>query len=271
MALEYVPGSSLLHRLDPRAKMIWTFVISALTIGFLDPLMVGAVFLLIIVGIAVSKVPWRYFGQLYKPLGPVYLLYFVLNLYWYKGPTVYAEFLGGAYVVSLEGLLYSFSTVIRFTAIIAAIRLLTITTSISEFVLGLIKFRVPKEFGMALSIGLSYVPVLIDQTRKIMEAQMARAWKFEYRNPLRRIQALIPVLFPTIISSTFRGMSIAAAIESKGFGNVRNRTYRKVLKFNREDYALAGISAILFGIGMILIVFGWTDSLTLSLVKGFQT
>lgn len=251
MAFEYLPGRSIMHRLDPRIKLLWLATNIALGAFLFDPILLAIVFSNVLVLALVSKIPWNKLAGMFIGLAPVMVLYFILNLWWVTGETVYFQLLPSnilkGYIVSLEGIVFSLGVVARFILMVTSYRVLTLTTTVSDYVLGLVKLRLPKEFGVALSIGFSYIPVLVAQVSNIMDAQKARGWVFEYRNPLKRVRAMLPTLFPVIMTSVRRGYNIAAAIESKGFGNIANRTYMRELKFKGIDYA----AAIICGVAMV--------------------
>jgi energy-coupling factor transporter transmembrane protein EcfT len=117
----------------------------------------------------------------------------------------------------------------------------------------------PPEFGMALSIGFAYVPVLTEENRKIKEAQQARGWTYEYHNPAKRFNALIRRMFiPAIFNSMRRTGDIALAIESKGFShNIAGRTYLRELKFTNEDYLVVIILTVVMVLGIVVGPWGW--------------
>jgi energy-coupling factor transport system permease protein len=253
MAFEYLPGNSLMHRLDPRIKLLWlgsNIVLGAL---LFDPMLLALVYANVVFLIIASKIPWNKLSGMYKGLVPVCIFYFLANLWYYVGPTKFVQLLPSSvlngYVISLEGIVFSLGVIARFILMVTAYRLLTLTTTISDYVLGLVKLKLPKEFGVALSIGFAYVPVLVTQVANIMDAQRSRGWVFEYRNPLRRVRAMLPTLFPVIMTSIRRGYQIAAAIESKGFGNISRRTYMHQLKFKGLDYWAALVCFAAMAVG----------------------
>jgi energy-coupling factor transport system permease protein len=253
MAFEYLPGNSLMHRLDPRIKLLWlgsNIVLGAL---LFDPILLALVYANVILLIVVSRIPWNKMSGMYKGLIPISIFYFLANLWWYVGPTKFVQLLPSymlnGYVISLEGLVFSAGVVARFVLMVTAYRLLTLTTTVSDYVLGLVKLRLPKEFGVALSIGFAYIPVLIAQVANIMDAQKARGWVFEYRNPIKRVRAMLPTLFPVIMTSVRRGYNIAAAIESKGFGNITRRTYMRELRLKPLDYWAALVCFTAMAVG----------------------
>lgn len=253
MAFEYYPGNSVMHRLDPRIKLLWLASNIVLGAFLFDPILLALVYANVVFLIVVSRIPWNKMSTLYKGLIPISAFYFLANLWYYVGPTKFFSLLPqnmlNGYTISLEGIVFSLGVVARFILMVTAYRLLTLTTTVSDYVLALVKLKLPKELGVALSIGFAYVPVLVTQVGNIMDAQKARGWVFEYRNPLKRVRAMLPTLFPVIMTSIRRGYQIAAAIESKGFGNIANRTYMHELKFKRLDYwaAVVCFAAMILG------------------------
>jgi energy-coupling factor transport system permease protein len=270
MGLEYIPGKTIIHKMDPRTRIIWAFTIIFVSGLFTDPIFLTLTLLSIYTVSIIAKIPMKKIWSLYKPLVFVYLLYFILNIIWFREDIVLLSIFKDTFVITLGGLIYTMGVLIRFTCMITVVRVLTLITSTSEVVLALVKFKLPKEICMAIGLGLSYVNVLINQTRTIMDAQMARGWSFEYRNPIKLAKAYLPLLLPTIFISMYRGMQIAAAIESKGYENVPRRTYRKELKFTNLDYAFVGICLFLAILGLILWLLGVTDyGFSIKLIKSY--
>jgi len=253
MAFEYYPGNSLMHRLDPRIKLLWLAANIVLGAFLFDPLLLAIVYANVVLLMVVSRIPWSKMSKMYKGLIPISVFYFLANLWFYVGPTKYFSLLPqnmlNGYTVSLEGIVFSLGVVARFILMLTAYRILTLTTTVSDYVLALVKLKLPKELGVALSIGFSYVPVLVTQVSNIMDAQKARGWVFEYRNPFRRVRAMLPTLFPIIMTSIRRGYQVAAAIESKGFGNIANRTYMHELRLKRLDVyaAIICVASMILG------------------------
>jgi len=141
-------------------------------------------------------------------------------------------------------------------------------TPIRDLVLALVKLGLPAEFGMALSTGFGYMPVLLDENQKIKEAQMSRAFEYEYRNPLKRFKALFTqLLIPSISNSMRRTQDIALAMESKGFSyNPRARTYMRDIKLQRNDYVFLAVTLVILAFGILAgWVFEWAEFTTLTL------
>jgi energy-coupling factor transport system permease protein len=267
MAFEYVPGKSLFHRLDPRTKLFYYAAIVFLTFALdSDPIFLTALFCSVVLVIHVSNIPLNHVTSFLVSVMPVAIVYAFFNLLF---PTTSSD-LNTAYLltylippngfpITLASLIWSIGAALRFLIILIVLRTVLMLTPIRDLVLSLVKLKMPPEFGMALSIGFAYVPVLTDENRKIKEAQQARGWTYEHRNPAKRFNALIRRMFiPAIFNSMRRTSDIALAIESKGFShNIAGRTYLRELKFTNEDYLVAAILTVVMVLGIVVGPWGW--------------
>lgn len=261
MSVEYVPGTSLAHRLDPRVKLGFFVVVMLVAGCWSDPIFLGGFFFLLALLCRASRIPGRVVTSLLKTLLPVLVAYFLFNLFFKPHPNPYVLFyvippgvFRYAAFVSLQAVVWSVGAVFRFLIILLTVRLILLVTPVRDVVLCLVKLGLPAEFGVALGIGFGYIPVLIDENRKIREALQSRAWEFEHRNPFRRMTALLRMLVPTLVNAMRRANAIAMAIEAKGFShNVRGRTWLRELRFTGQDrwtFALLlafSVAAVLIG------------------------
>jgi len=247
MAFEYIPGKTLFHRLDPRTKFLYWAVVITLAVSLgTDPIYTFVLFLSLLLVVRLSKIPMSKVAGFLKGIVPVAAMYAFFNLLFpptatqFTKPYVFFYVIPNLLPITLEGSIWTFGAVLRFLIILLVIRTILMITPIRDLIIALVKLRLPPEFGMALSIGFAYVPVLIDENTKIKEAQEARGWRYEYRNPVKRFNALLRQMFiPAIFNSIRRTGDIAVAIESKGFShNVSGRTYMRELKYTKEDYAM---------------------------------
>jgi len=266
VSVEYIPGDTIFHRLDPRVKLLAFLVVTILIVSWSDPLFMGGLFFSICLALKLAGVSWRTTFGIVWALAPVVIVYFVFNVFFkpITDPHVLLELAPGHrapwnWSVSLEALVWSLAAVFRFCCILVTLRGILLLTPVREIILAMVKLGLPAEFGVALGIGFGYIPVLIDENRKIREAQMARGWEYEFKNPIRRLQALYKMLVPTLMNSMRRGNAIAVAIESKGFGyNIRRRTWYKDLHFGGADRA-ATIGLIALAITGIVIGGPWLN------------
>jgi len=240
---QYFPGNSVVHRLDPRTKII--AVVLYIVALFLCKSFVsyGIIFLLLAACIKLSKVPLKSIVGGLKPV--VFLACFtaLLNLFYTPGETVLVKV--WVLTITLEGLLTAFFMVARIMMLIAGTFLLTYTTSPIlltdglEALLGpLKKLHVPiHELAMMMSIALRFIPTLIEETDKIMSAQRARGADFDTGNLVQRAKALIPLLVPLFISSFRRADELAVAMECRCYRGGQGRTRMRQLKYQGIDTA----------------------------------
>ena len=241
---QYFPGNSIVHRLDPRTKLI--AVVLYIVALFLAKSFVtyGIMFLLLAVSIAVSKVPVKSIFRGMKPVVFIVIFTAILNLFYTPGDTVLVRF--WIFTITLEGVFNAFFMVVRILMLIAGTFLLTYTTSPIlltdglENLLGpLKKIHVPvHELAMMMSIALRFIPLLIEETDKIMSAQRARGADFESGNLIQRAKALVPLLVPLFISAFRRADELAIAMECRCYHGGEGRTRLRQLKYRRNDAAV---------------------------------
>ncbi|WP_291561038.1 MULTISPECIES: energy-coupling factor transporter transmembrane component T family protein [unclassified Clostridium] len=238
---QYVPGDSFIHKLDPRVKILISlfFIIDLFLVNSFIGYLV--VFLFLILIIFISKVPFRY---IYKGLKPIFILMLitaVFNLFFTRGEVPLWEW--GFIKIYKEGIILAIFMILRLTFLIAGTSLLTLTTSPIELTDGIEKLLNPfrkigvpaHELAMMMTIALRFIPTLMDETDKIMKAQMARGADFESGNLLSRAKNLIPLLVPLFISSFRRAEELAMAMEARCYRGGEGRTRMKVLKLTNKD------------------------------------
>lgn len=240
----YVPGDSLVHRLDPRAKLmatIWFIIIIFLANNWLSyVLLVGFVLL----ALKLSDLPVSFFINGVKPLIWLILFTVLLQVLFTSGSTILFRF--GPIVVSLEGLINGVFIFFRFVLIIFMSTLLTLTTlplqltDALEYLMKPLKaIKVPvHEIALMLSIALRFVPTLMDETEKIMNAQKARGIDFSEGNIYQRMKAIVPMLIPLFVSSFNRADELATAMEARGYQGGDGRTKYRRLVWESKDTIL---------------------------------
>ena len=260
---QYFPGSSLIHRLDPRTKLLG--VILYIVALFLAKSWVsyGVVLIFLIFSISVSKIPPKSIVSGMKPLVIILVFTGVLNLFYSDGGVVLVKL--WKLSITTEGLKRAVLMTSRILMLISGTFLLTYTTSpISltdglESLLGpLKKIHVPvHELSMMMCIALRFIPTLIEETDKIMNAQKARGADFENGSIVDRAKALIPVLVPLFISAFRRADELATAMECRCYQGGEGRTKMKLLRYSRNDFlafgclgALVAVTALLAGFGL---------------------
>ena len=259
---QYFPGNSIVHRLDPRTKLI--AVVLYIVALFLAKSFVtyGIMFLLLAVSIAVSKVPVKSIFRGMKPVVFIVIFTAILNLFYTPGDTVLVRF--WIFTITLEGVFNAFFMVVRILMLIAGTFLLTYTTSpilltdgLESLLNPLKKIRVPvHELAMMMSIALRFIPTLIEETDKIMSAQRARGADFESGNLVQKARALVPILVPLFISAFRRADELATALECRCYHGGEGRTKLQVLRYERRDYTALILGAAVCALVIVLRQFG---------------
>ena len=255
---QYFPGSSPVHRMDPRFKLIMTLLfIAMLFMGqHLYSICFGIVFC--ILALALSRIPVKLIWKSIKPLIPVLLITAILDLFMVDSGDVYLHW--HFLKITAGGVRTAVLMVTRIIVLLAGSSLLTYTTSpialtdsIERLLSPLKKLKMPiHELAMMMSIALRFIPTLIEETDKIMSAQKARGADFESGNIFQRAKALVPILVPLFISAFRRADELATAMECRCYHGGEGRTALHVLRYKTADY-LALVAFLAFTVGIIVL------------------
>ena len=218
---QYFPGNSVIHRLDPRAKLVILVIYIVALFLAVSWLSYGLMLAFLLTCIAISGIPAKSFVRGMKPLIMILVFTGVLNLFFTQGETVLVSFFG--ITITLEGLVRAVFMVIRILMLITCTFLLTYTTSpisltdgLEALLSPLKKIKVPvHELSMMMCIALRFIPTLIEETDKIMSAQKARGADFETGKLTERVKALVPILVPLFVSAFRRADELATAMEGR--------------------------------------------------------
>ena len=259
---QFFPGTSVIHRLDPRTKLILLVAYIVALFTAKSWISYGICLAFLAVCIAVSTIPLKSIVRGMKPLIMILVFTGVLNLFFAGGETVLVKiwFL----TLTLEGVVRAVFMVSRILMLITATFLLTYTTSpISltdglEALLNPLKvIKVPvHELSMMMCIALRFIPTLIEETDKIMSAQKARGADFENGKLMERVKALVPILVPLFISAFRRADELATAMECRCYQGGEGRTKMKLLRYKRNDLISFGIGILLVAAVIALASFG---------------
>ena len=259
---QFFPGSSVIHRLDPRTKLIALIIYIVTLFTAASWISYGLVFVFLAAVIATSKIPVKAFVRGMKPLLLILIFTGLLNLFFTAGETVLVSF--WKITITLEGLTRAFFMVIRILMLISGTFLLTYTTSpisltdgLEALLSPLKKIRLPvHELSMMMCIALRFIPTLVEETDKIMSAQKARGADFENGKLMDRVKALIPILVPLFISAFRRADELATAMECRCYQGGDGRTKMKLLHFKRFDFVSFLLLAVLCAVITLLSVYG---------------
>lgn len=250
---QYYSVDSVIHSLDPRVKLfgVLLFIISLFTFGNIFAYCLATIILIVV--ITVSKIPFKYVIRGLKPLLILLLFTTVLNLFTTKG-----EVLIHIWKLSItkEGIFLAVHIFVRLMYLIIASSLLTLTTTptrltdaMEKVMRPLNKINVPvHEVAMMMSIALRFIPILVDETDKIMKAQSARCMDFEHGNVIKRLKNLVPLLIPLFISAIRRANDLALAMEARCYQGGEGRTKMRELKYVKTDYIAYGFICMYFAV-----------------------
>ena len=259
---QFFPGTSIIHRLDPRTKLIAliVYIVALFTAGSWVSYGVTLVFLATC--IAISKIPLKAFVRGMKPLVLILIFTGILNLFFTTGETVLVQV--WKITITLEGVMRALFMMGRILMLISGTFLLTYTTSpisltdgLESLLSPLKKLHMPvHELSMMMCIALRFIPTLIEETDKIICAQKARGADFETGPIMQRIKALVPILVPLFISAFRRADELATAMECRCYHGGDGRTKMKLLRLKRFDYGTFLVVAILLAAVITVAQFG---------------
>ena len=252
---QYFPGDSIIHRLDPRIKLI--LVIAVIVLVFLADTLIDylIVFAFLCFTVLLSRINAKYVLKGLKPLWFILLLTFVLNTFFYSGGT--ELFTIWILHVSQEGLINAVRLAARLVFLITATTMLTLTTSPIALTDGLERLMAPlkairfpvHELAMMMTIAMRFIPTLLEETDKIMKAQTARGAEFDSGNVIKRATGMVPLLVPLFVSAFRRADELAYAMESRCYHGGEGRTRMKIMHMRYPD-----IISMVVVAGLIVII-----------------
>ncbi|MDE7099277.1 MAG: energy-coupling factor transporter transmembrane protein EcfT [Ruminococcus sp.] len=250
---QYFPGESIIHRLDPRFKIVITFIyiLMLFTGSNIVCLAVGAVYT--IMAILMSKIPFKMFVKSIKPIFPFLILTAVMNLVFVGSGDIVFEW--KFLKITQDGINTSIFMIVRIVLLIAGSSLLTYTTSpitltdaIERLLSPLKKIKVPvHELAMMMSIALRFIPTLIEETDKIMSAQKARGAEIDTGSFTTRAKNMVSILVPLFISSFRRADELATAMECRCYHGGEGRTRLRQMKSASRDYIALALTLVFYG------------------------
>lgn len=258
---QYFPGNTVIHRLDPRTKLLFTILYIVALFSAKGGAAYAVLFLTLCACIAISKIRPKTILRGMKPILFIIILTAVLNIFYTPGDPIWQwKFLK----ITVEGLWAAFFMVLRISFLITCTFMLTYTTSpimltdgLEKLLGPLKKVHVPvHELSMMMSIALRFIPTLIEETDKIMSAQKARGADFDTGNLFQKAKALVPLLVPLFISAFRRADELATAMECRCYHGGEGRTRLRQLRFRGSDIAALVLGAALVAVVLILRALG---------------
>ncbi len=257
---QFIPGNSVMHKMDPRTKIILTGVFMVMI--FLMESVPEYIFLLLWTAflLKMSQVPVKQSLKGLKPL--MFLLAFttVLNVFLIPGRVIYAI---GPVSMTYEGVAMGVKIFFRLCTLVITASLMTLTTTPMSMTDGLESLMKPlkrihvpvHEISMMMSIALRFIPTLLEETERIMKAQASRGADFDTGNLFKRVKSFVPVLVPLFVSAFKRADELAEAMESRGYRGGEGRTRLKTLAFTGIDLKSAAVCTLVFVLFILLRIF----------------
>ena len=252
---QYFPGDSALHKLDPRAKLMFTCLMIAAIFLAKTAWGYAALFAFTVYMAAISRISIKIIMRALVPIRLILIMTFVLNVFFSPGGDELARW--QFVVITAGGLRTAVFFTMRLLLLVISAQMMTLTTSpialtdgIEQLLRPLGRIGFPAhELAMMMSIALRFIPLLMEEADKIRKAQMARGADFETGNLIRRAKAMIPLLVPLFVSAFRRADELALAMEARCYRSGAHRTRMKALKFSVLDACGAVLIA-----GLILLV-----------------
>lgn len=258
---QYYPADSVIHRLDPRTKLAGTliFIVSVFLFHTLPGYAVATVFLAAV--IKISKIPVKFIFKGLKAIFLILLITMVFNMLLTPGEELWGF---GIFHITREGVSMAVRMAIRLIYLVVGSSLMTLTTTPNQLTDGMEKslrplnrIHVPvHEIAMMMSIALRFIPILLEETDKIMKAQIARGADFESGGLMKKIKSMVPLLVPLFISAFRRANDLALAMEARCYHGGAGRTQMKPLRYERRDYLAYLVLAVYLAIVILMRVFG---------------
>ncbi len=253
---QYYSTDSLIHHLDPRVKIAGTFlyIISLFTFHSLSGYLFAIAFFCGVA--ALSQVPFSYLARGLRPV--IFMLVFTaaLNLFWTPGESFFSW---GIIELTWEGVEKTVFISLRLILLVLGSSLMTFTTTPNQLTDGLERLLSPlkairlpiHEIAMMMSIALRFIPILIEETDKIMKAQAARGADFETGNLIQRIKNMLPIFIPLFVSAIRRAGELALAMDARCYHGGKGRTKMYPLQYRLTD--LLAYAVCFFYVGILII------------------
>ena len=250
---QYINGDSVIHRLDPRLKLLVSILFIVFLFLIKTPLVMTLVFVLVLLLYRMIRIPIKMLIISIKPVLPVILFTSALNMFFVAGNPIISV---GKISISDKGIVFAYMLSLRIIVLLAGSSLLTYTTTpiqltgaIESLFSPLLKIGFPvHELAMMMTIALRFIPTLMNETDKTISAQKSRGADMETGSFIQRIKALTPVLIPLFISAFRRADELALAMECRCYNAEGKRTKLHELKYGKNDLIAAVFSILVFSL-----------------------
>lgn len=256
--VSFSPGSTLMHRLDPRAKLLFLLVLSIVIFSIQELTLSILVFISLCLLWATAKLPLSTIWSFAKGLIPIFVFLIIVQAILYPGETVLIEPLiprfipgiGGVGNITLEGILFALVLMFRLVSMIVLLPLVSMTTPVHILALGLVKIGFPYQLSYTLTSALNMVPILQSEVTSIVDAQKLRAMQtFEKGKMKDKFRSYPALVTPLVIGAMRRAQAMSVAMDSRAFGAYKTRTYIEDIRLIMTDWFFM-LGVILYSIAI---------------------
>ena len=260
---QFIDTNSFIHKLDPRCKLLLliAFIVFIFIAG--NYISLGLLAVLLLTGIFASKIPLKMYLKNIKVILPVILITALLNVFYTSGGKVLLDW--WIFTVTTNGIYRALFMALRILLLILSSAVLSYTTSPTALTGAIESLLKPLKFiglsnavhtmAMTMTIALRFIPTLIEETQKIMNAQKARGADLDSGNLLKKVKALLPILIPLLISSVRRAYELAEAMECRCYNGGKGRTKYRIMKYSARDLVTALVVCAVFAGSVLINVF----------------
>ena len=249
---QFFPGNSLVHKIDPRMKLVITVLYIVGVFLATNLLSVFSVLLIAFLFVLAGRIPLGTVLKSLKPLRFIILFTALLNLFWTDGENLLCSF--WIFDIYREGVIRALFIIVRIVALLMGTTVLisyttspiALTDGLEQLLAPLKKIKVPvHDFAMMMTIALRFIPTLIEETDKIMSAQKARGTDFSSGSPLKRAKALVPIFIPLFLSCIRRADDLATAMECRCYNGGKGKTRMNILRYKATDFVFLAIMILI--------------------------
>ncbi len=260
---QFIDTGSYVHKLDPRTKLLVLIAYIVFLFVADNFISISVLFLLLLVGIFCSKIPVSMYLKNIKAILPVVILTSLLNVFYVSGGKVLVDW--WIITITSEGVYRALFMALRIILLILSSAVLSYTTSPTSLTGAIESLLKPLKYiglsnavhtmAMTMTIALRFIPTLIEETQKIMNAQKARGADLDSGNLIQKVKALLPILIPLLISSVRRAYELAEAMECRCYNGGEGRTKYRVMKYGLNDLFVGILIFFICGISVVLNVY----------------
>jgi energy-coupling factor transport system permease protein len=263
--IQYVPGDTLFHRLDPRAKILFMLLMAGLVFVIQSIWLAALVWFTLLLLWGVARLPANMLRDTAKALAGLTILLFVVQALFYPGETslVYpiipstVPLIGGIGRITLEGMLFAVLIILRLYAMVLILPLVSLTTPIHTLTLGMVRMGMPYRLAYAMTTAVNLIPVLQTEANVIVDAQRLRAMQvFEKGRFWEKLRSYPALVTPLVIGAMRRAQLIAVAMDSRAFGASKSRTYIQDIQMQTWDWLFLGTTIVYV---VLVAAIGWVQ------------